>query len=223
MAQDGTSLWRFTETERPSGLTVAAANAPVASRLQSGALGGASLSTVVSRFHRAVTNDTKIQDIALAYMRKAAGERTEWPCTTLGALHSSLIGRLPLDDGELVLVSAFFSSESWYAFTTRRMVSQFRGVRQSLDPSHGIHDDFGNFKGYGPSRGKDTLPEAGVVPREVATITATDSRTVVRFEFETWEASMLPIYAARYWVVKHPAIDKLMTVAERESYRIQKG
>ena len=61
------------------------------------------------------------------------------------------------------------------------------------------------------------------MPREVATITATDSRTVVRFEFETWEASMLPIYAARYWVVKHPAIDKLMTVAERESYRIQKG
>ena len=64
---------------------------------------------------------------------------------------------------------------------------------------------------------------AGAVPREVATITAADTGNVVRFEFETWQASMLPIYAARYWVVKHPAIDKLMTTAERENYRAQKG
>jgi hypothetical protein len=67
------------------------------------------------------------------------------------------------------------------------------------------------------------MPEVGVVPREAATITAADSRAVVRFEFETGEASMVPIYAARYWVVKHPAIDKLMTTAERESYRTRNG
>ncbi len=122
-----------------------------------------------------------------------------------------------------MLVSAFFSPESWYAFTTRRIVSQFHGTFHSLDPSRGIRDDFGNFKGYGPDRGADTLPEVGAVRREVATITATESRAVVRFEFETWEASMLPIHAARYWVVKHPAIDKLMTIAERESYRTKIG
>ncbi len=34
---------------------------------------------------------------------------------------------------------------------------------------------------------------------------------------------MLPIYAARYWVVKHPAIDRLMTTAERESHRTKNG
>jgi hypothetical protein len=98
---------------------------------------------VVSRFHRAVPNDTKIQDIALNYIRKAVvGGHSKWPSTTLGELHPSLVGLLSLDDGELVLVSAFFSAESWYVFTTRRIVSQFRGVLQSLDPSHGIHDDF---------------------------------------------------------------------------------
>ncbi len=178
----------------------------------------------VSRLRGTVATDAKIQDIALAYIRKAVvGGCSRWPSTTIGVLHPSLIGILPVADGELVLASAFFSPESWYAFTTRRIVSQFRGTFHSLDPSHGIRDDFGNFKGYGPDRGEDILPEVGVVRREVATITATESQAVVRFEFETWEASMIPIYAARYWVVKHPAIDKLMTTAERENYRIQNG
>jgi hypothetical protein len=171
-----------------------------------------------------MATDAKIQDIALAYIREAVvGGCSRWPSTTIGVLHPSLVGLLSLDDGELVLASAFFSPDSWYAFTTRRIVSQFRGTFHSLDPSHGIRDDFGNFKGYGPDRHEDTLPEVGVVRREVASITANESQAVVRFEFATWEASMIPIYAARYWVVKHPAIDKLMTMAERESYRSRKG
>ena len=169
-------------------------------------------------------NDFKIQDIALNYIRKhVVGGDSKWPSTTVGTLHPSLVHRLLLDGGELVLVSTFFSTESWYAFTTRRIVSQFHGTFHSLDPSRGIRDDFGNFKGYGPDRGEDTMPEVSVVPREVATITASDSQAVVRFEFETWKASMLPIYAARYWIVKHPAIDKLMTTTERESYRTRSG
>jgi hypothetical protein len=171
-----------------------------------------------------MATDTKIQDIAVDYIRKhVVGGGSKWPSTSLGALHPALVGRLRLEDGELILVCAFFSSESWYAFTTRRIVAQFRGACCSVDPSRGIRDDFGNFKGHGPSRGPDTLPDVAVVPREVATITAATTGESVRFEFETWEASMLPIYAARYWVVKHPAIDKLMTAAERENYRIQKG
>ncbi len=171
-----------------------------------------------------MATDAKIQDIALTYIRKAvAGGCSRWASTTIGVLHPSLTGHLSLINGELVLASAFFSPESWYAFTTRRIASQFRGAFHSLDPSHGIRNDFGNFKGYGPDRGEDTLPEVGVVRREVATITAIESQSVVRFEFETWEASMIPIYAARYWVVKHPAIDRLMTTAERESYRTRNG
>ena len=165
-------------------------------------------------------NDAKIQDIALNYIRKhVVGGCSKWPSTTLGVLHPLLASHLSLDHGELVLVSAFFSCESWYAFTTRRIVGQFQGALQSLDPSQGIRSSFGNFKGYGPAGREDSQPEVGVIPREVATITAADSRAVVRFEFETWEASMLPIYAARYWIVKHPAIDKLTMTAERERTR----
>jgi len=167
-----------------------------------------------------VATDAKIQDIALSYIRKAVvGGCSKWPSTTIGDLHSSLASRLPLEDGELILASAFFSSESWYAFTTRRVVSQFGGKLHSIDPSHGIRERFENFKGFGSVRGKYVLTEVGTVPREIATITAAESEAIVRFEFETGAASMIPIYAARYWVVKHRAIDNLMTTAERESYK----
>jgi len=168
-------------------------------------------------------NDTKIRDVAVNYIRKNVGvENSKWPSTTIGALHPSLVDRLLLEDGELVLLSAFFSSESWYAFTTRRIVSQFRGALQSLDPSRGISNDFGNFKGYGLGAASHRH-RPGTITHEVATITAVDSQAVVRFEFETWEASFLPIYAARYWDVKHPFLDKLMTTAEREDYKSRNG
>jgi len=166
-----------------------------------------------------MTTDARIHDIAVAYILKGVGGRTDWPYTVIGVLHPSLTDKLKLADGEMVLASACFSNESWYAFTARRIVSQFQGAFQSLDPSHGLEYDFGNFKGYGPSKGEDMLPDVGVIPREVATITATDSRAVVRFEFETWEASTIPTTAVQYWVVKHPFLHKLMSTAEREEYK----
>jgi hypothetical protein len=165
-----------------------------------------------------LANDAKIQDVALGFIRKSDSKK-QWLSITVGVLHSELAGQFELQDGELILVSGFFSNESWYVFTTRRIVSQFRGVLRSIDPSHGIRVDWGNFKGYGPDKGVDSLPDVGVVPIEVATITAAESEEFLQFEFLTWEASMLPIYAARYWQVKHPFIDKLMTSAELEYYK----
>ena len=159
-----------------------------------------------------MATDAKIQDIALDYIRKhVIGGDSTWHSTTIGVLHPALARRVELEGVELVLVSAFFSEDSWYAFTSRRIISQLNGAAYSIDPSHGIRGDFGNFKGDGK------------LPREVATLKATDTEDVVRFEFETGAASMLPIYAERYWNVKHPAIDKLMTTAERKHYRAQKG
>ena len=153
-----------------------------------------------------MTNDSKIQEIALTYVRKAVGERTERPFSCFGALHPSLAYHLLLADGELVIVSALFSSESWYAFTSRRIVRKFQGVLYSLDPSHGIEIDFPNFKGYDPDDDNE-LPEPGVLLRDIATITAKDSGAVVRFEYLTWEGFASPMYAAMYWDRKHPFLD----------------
>ena len=73
-----------------------------------------------------MANDTKIQDVALDYIRKhVVGGGSKWPSTTVGVLHPALVDRLHLEDRELVLVSAFFSGDSWYAFTTRRSSASF--------------------------------------------------------------------------------------------------
>jgi hypothetical protein len=165
-----------------------------------------------------MATDAKIHDVATAYIRKSVCGRTDWPFTVIGELHPSLLSRLSLAEGELTLVSAFFSNDSWYAFTTRRILSQLDGKLQSIDPSQSFSADFGNFKGYGPREDEETIPEVGVVPREIATITA-NSGTVLRFEFATWEESTLPMSATQYWWDKHPFIDKLMTTAELEHYK----
>jgi hypothetical protein len=174
-----------------------------------------------------VATDAKIREIALSYIDKAVVKGKAWPSTRVGELHPSLVSHLPLDASELVIATAYFSDESWYAFTTRRIVSRFGGALHQFDPSRGFRDDFGNFKGYAGwpdsqeivARGR----QVGAVAREVATISAVDGSATIRFEYETWEASMIPIYAAGYWMIKHPVIDKLMTISEREAHRAKNG
>lgn len=172
-----------------------------------------------------MATDYKIREIALTYIAKAVVNGKAWPCTTIGGMHAGLADLLVLGDGELVIATAYFSDESWYAFTTRRIVGRFEGASRQLDPSLGVRHDFGNFKGYDgwPDRVVERGVRADVVKREVATISTVDGSATVQFEYETWEASMIPIYATRYWLIKHPVIDTLMTLAEREDYRAKKA
>jgi hypothetical protein len=108
------------------------------------------------------------------------------------------------------VVSAFLSADSWYVFTTRRIVSHLDVTTRSLDPSHGLTERFGNFKGVGG------------ISRQVAEL-STPSGATLRFEFETGKASMAPIYASRYWTQKHPILHKLLTTAERELHRSRRA
>jgi hypothetical protein len=153
-----------------------------------------------------VTEDEKIQEIAVAMIRRASMNPEEWQSTVIGELHPQLRGHLSLDFGELPLVSAFLSERSWYAFTTRRIISHLASDTQSLNPANGIAAQFGNFKGVGgPSI-------------QTATV-STDSGATIRFEYETGKPSMAPIYASRYWTQKHPILHKLLSAAERELYK----
>src|SRR5262249_8110877 len=160
--------------------------------------------------------------------------------TIVGTRHPSLAHYLSLADGELILVNAFISKESWYAFTTRRIVSRFQGSQQQMEPSPRIVGDFPNFKGYalqsidplsifgdtpnfheGTSGDFDKIDKGSVVARDIATIRDPSCVAELRFQYETGEAAMAPMYAVRYWQDKHPILHKLMTTAEREEYRIR--
>jgi len=163
-------------------------------------------------------NDAKIHDIAVGYVRKSVLSSI-LSCIIVGTRHPSLAPYLQLDEGELVLVSAFFSKTNWYAFTTRRIVSQFQGILQSIEPSPGIVADFPNFKGYEFPESDEDWGKPGVVRRDVAMIRAANSDSTVQFQYETWETAMAPMYAVKYWQIKHPFLDKLMTSEELYNYK----
>jgi hypothetical protein len=140
----------------------------------------------------------------------------------VGALHEELTARFVPQEGELVILSAFYSQSNWYVFTTRRIVSQFGGELKWIDPTGGIVADFPNFKGYGADMDlndpDDPKLTPHVVEREIATIKEAKSDATLQFEFETWEEALLPIYAERYWNGKHRFLDKLMTTTERDRF-----
>jgi hypothetical protein len=166
-----------------------------------------------------VTTDAKIQDVAVRYIRdNAIGGRALLPFESLGTLQPALTDHCSLQDGELVLVSAFFSSRSWYVFTTRRIVSLFGEELESLDPSQGVEAVFPNCKGYAPGDKGEVL-EPGIIPRDIATIRAITSRVLIHFEYQTCQGSGPPMWAVRYWENKHPFRERLMTKAELEHYR----
>jgi hypothetical protein len=151
-----------------------------------------------------VTEDDKILRIAVELIRRHSMAPGEWANTHIGRLHPLLSDVLHLTSEEYVLTSALISNVSWYAFTTRRVVSQLAGQMNELDPRAGLKGSFGNFKGYLPGT-NNTL---GAIPIEVATLTNNLGATL-RFEFETGRPSMAPIYATRFWSIKYPVLDKL--------------
>jgi hypothetical protein len=175
-----------------------------------------------------MTTDAKIQDVALRYIREATGDRTLLPFESIGTLHPALSEHFSLEDGELVLCSAFFSNKSWYVFTTRRIVSMFGEEMRSLDPSQGVEAVFPNFKGHGPDFPSDPpghgieLPEhqrAGIIARDIASIKALSSGAVIHFEYETCRPSDPPMEAVKYWERRHRILDRLMTTAELQHYK----
>ena len=141
----------------------------------------------------AASPEPEAHRIAVASVRRHSMEAKSWKHTVIGELHSGMAALLELAPEEKVIASGFFSKESWWAVTTRRVTSQFEGVASSLDPRYGIESDFGNFKGMKRS----DAPEAPAT--EVATVRLADGGAEVRFQFEAGKASMAPIYACMFW------------------------
>ena len=174
----------------------------------------------MDRIGENMTRDEKIQDIAIHYLGLGKS-RQENEFTMIAALHPRIAPHFSLEVGELVIISAFYSEESWYVFTTRRIASYYEGKFRSLDPSRGLEDDFGlDFKGERLEWDEDAedWKKIHLAERQIATIKEKNSDAVLRFEYKTGEEAMLPIWAVRYWAIKHPALDKLMTSAEREEF-----
>ena len=109
--------------------------------------------------------------------------------------------RVELEPGELPLVSFFLSPESWYLFTTRRIVGRYNGHNVEVSPLDVVKD-------YFPKR-RD-LERRDLDEHEIKAMTLRLSdRTEVKLEFEAGCPSMGPIYYLRYWKFKYPILHKL--------------
>jgi hypothetical protein len=140
--------------------------------------------------------DQKIRSTALWYIRKHSMDPTAWRWTRLAEPHPEVLGLVQLQVGELPVVSFFFSEASWYLFTTRRILGSYSGQTVEIPALDVVKYGFGNFKGHG---GRET---------EVMRLQAS-SGSEGRLEYETFTASMAPIYYLMYWKRKYPILDKM--------------
>jgi hypothetical protein len=149
-----------------------------------------------------MTEDEKVHDIAIAMIRRKSMSPEEWQYTCIGRLHHLLAKEFLPALEELVVASAKISSDSWYVFTTRRLLTCFKGRHAEANLAKLERTDFGNFKGLGakPTRMAEIVTQ-------VAIFNFSDG-SELKFEYETGKASMAPIYAAKYWQNKNPVLSK---------------
>jgi hypothetical protein len=131
--------------------------------------------------------DADLHDIAWRYLRRRCGGEEDWQSTVLNSIHPKIGTRLNLRLDELPLLSAFISPTSWYAFTSRRLVSDFGGSVDELDLRVGIsRSDFGNFKGTGENFDLPLATERTAT----ATVWSLLDGKHLQFQYETGRASM---------------------------------
>ena len=138
----------------------------------------------------------KIRSAALRYIAKHTLKESEWRFTCLDGLPERLVRIVQLNVNERPIVTCFVDAQRWYAMTTRRIFGVFQGARFSCSPLQVTRWQWGDFKHMGRSE------------VETATLALADG-THIRVPYETGYAAMAPIYYERFWVVKHPALDRL--------------
>jgi hypothetical protein len=113
--------------------------------------------------------------------------------TIAGELHPLLFGKLALLEDERVLVSAHISDFSWFAITTRRVVSLCNGVCEELDARHGLRSQFGNVLGNEGGAGR------GSQPTGTGTLLSLACQKSLDLQYETGAPGLATLYAAYFW------------------------
>ena len=94
--------------------------------------------------------EPELQRKALAYIRQHCMNVEQWEHTLIGDIHEEVAASARTQLDELPLVSCFISSNSWYLFSTKRVISRHQEkTAQILAPSI-ASKAFGNFKGQPP-------------------------------------------------------------------------
>ena len=165
-----------------------------------------------------MTRDQKISEIAIHLICEASMKRDLWRATSIGLIHDEATIPFVLKRNELPLVSASFTEGDWYVWTTQRLVSLCDKKHYEVNSESLISAEFGNFK--------ESLqlvnPPVGIIHTNIATLSTTRG-VAARIRYETGYASMGPIQCFKYWELKHPILDKLMTPDEHAAFLRQRN
>lgn len=165
-----------------------------------------------------MTRDQKIAAIAIDLISSASMKRDLWRATSIGVIHAEPPIPLNLGNDERPLVSASFSEGDWYVWTTRRLVAVCDKSHYEVDSESIVRAEFGIFKG--PTQSMNVT--AGPIHTAIATFhSARGAAAFVRYE--TGYAAMGPVACFKYWRLKHPILNKLMTPSELAFYRKQRN
>lgn len=167
---------------------------------------------------QAMTRDEKIASIATHLICQSSMQRGFWRATLVGCLPPHPVIQLKLDNDERPLVSASFAEGDWYVWTTRRLVAVCDQQHYEADCESIVRAEFGMFKGL-PHLMKVTT---GPIHSLIATFHSSKG-LAVRIRYETGYAAMGPIQCFKYWQLKHPILDKLMTPDQLATYRTQRN
>jgi len=165
-----------------------------------------------------MTRDQKIAAIALDLVSSSSMKRDQWRATSIGAVHATPAIPLKLWIDEYPLVSASFPEGDWYVWTTQRLVSLCEHQLYEANSESIVRAEFGMFKGP-PSLMNVTH---GPIHTQIGTL-YNGKEVAARIRYETGYAAMGPIGCFKYWDLKHPILDKLMTPEELAAYRRQKN
>lgn len=165
-----------------------------------------------------MTRDQKIAAIALDLICSSSMERDQWVATSIGIVHTTPAIPLELRNNELPVVSASFPEGDWYVWTTQRLVSLCEHQLYEANSESIVRAEFGMFKG--PPWLMNVTH--GPIHTQIGTL-YTDKGLAARIRYETGYAAMGPIQCFKYWELKHPILDKLMTPEELAAYREQKN
>lgn len=115
-------------------------------------------------------------------------------------------------------MSASFSEGDWYVWTTRRLVAVCEKEHHEVDSESIVRAEFGMYKG--PPQLMNAT--SGPIHTLIATF-HTAKGMAARVRYETGYAAMGPLACFKYWEIKHPILDKLMTPSELAAYRKQRN
>ena len=163
-----------------------------------------------------MTRAQKIFEIATEFIRSASFAQDYWRATSIGEMRTAPQIPFVLGEDEYPIVSASLPEDNWYVWTTQKLVTCCEGVRYEVNSEDIVRADLGEmtWQLQLPIKSFPIFKRAATFYNKLG--------VAARLYYETGFASLALVYCNKYWRIKHPILNKLMTPMAIARYREDK-